>query len=269
MKLVQLSTRPRLFSCENFLTPKECERMVQITKQRLMFEDTNNPKAIPFPFNLEEDDTIDSQDRKLLLSIEDRVAQFTGTPRHDLEVGVQLQHVKITPNERNGYQNHDLHVDTNRRFFRYATALVYLNTLPKEHFGHTCFPFAGADEKSPVIQSSRYLLKSDIHHTIRASAGPSSITGAAKRMVNFSNLQHGVQVEPQVGKLILFYTRDQNGDIDPFSWHGGVDVLGTGKWTMQLFKEVPEKYRKSEQDWRGYIRSKWDLPESFLNNSVD
>jgi hypothetical protein len=53
----------------------------------------------------------------------------------------------------------------------------------------------------------------------------------------------------EAGKLMLFFTRGDDGDVDPYSWHGGAAVRGCsdgvseGKWILQLCKEVPPALR--------------------------
>eukprot|EP00928_Gymnodinium_smaydae_P055506 TRINITY_DN39025_c0_g1_i1.p1 TRINITY_DN39025_c0_g1~~TRINITY_DN39025_c0_g1_i1.p1 ORF type:complete len:397 (-),score=71.50 TRINITY_DN39025_c0_g1_i1:612-1742(-) len=54
----------------------------------------------------------------------------------------------------------------------------------------------------------------------------------------------GVRVEPREGRLLVFFTRTDTGEIDPYSWHGGCAVRGgtsaSGlKMTAQAFKQVP------------------------------
>merc|ERR1711879_6767 len=71
----------------------------------------------------------------------------------------------------------------------------------------------------------------------------------------------GLSVSPLAGRLIVFFSRGPDGAVDPLSFHGGADVLPMsvneslvacrsgqnisvdgalgGKWTLQLFREVP------------------------------
>ena len=51
----------------------------------------------------------------------------------------------------------------------------------------------------------------------------------------------GIAVRPRRGRVVFFFSRLNDGSVDPMSWHGGADCLsGDGKWTLQLFKELPE-----------------------------
>lgn len=64
---------------------------------------------------------------------------------------------------------------------------------------------------------------------------------------------------------MLFYSRDQNGEVDPYSWHGGAAVLGTGKWTLQKFKEVPREHRANFDSLRSYVEAKHRLLAAGTN----
>ena len=63
----------------------------------------------------------------------------------------------------------------------------------------------------------------------------------------------GLAVPPVRGRLVLFFSRQDDGSVDHRSWHGGADVLAPeGKWTLQLFKEYPE----GTADVAAYVRER-------------
>jgi len=55
----------------------------------------------------------------------------------------------------------------------------------------------------------------------------------------------GLWVRPVKGSAVLFYTRDPKGAgvADPMSIHAGLSATYPGKWTLQVFDELPEKLR--------------------------
>mmetsp|Transcript_12020 Transcript_12020/g.37013 ORF Transcript_12020/g.37013 Transcript_12020/m.37013 type:complete len:113 (-) Transcript_12020:15-353(-) len=62
----------------------------------------------------------------------------------------------------------------------------------------------------------------------------------------------GLRVQPRTGALCLFWSLNDDGEIDATSWHGGARVVrgaprrdywDAGKWTLQSFREVPPRFR--------------------------
>lgn len=164
-----------------------------------------------------------------------------------------------------------LHVDTNNGSpFRSVTAILYLNDVPEECGAGTVFPLAGADSDDARLQASRRLLREEICHT-RGSAyqledgsdGGSGGSGAAtltptqeadaallESVESTTASGEGLRIQPQAGRLLIFFSRMDDGQIDPRSWHGGERLLpaelesGTPssavveKKIVTLFKEV-------------------------------
>ena len=174
-----------------------------------------------------------------------------------------------------------LHVDTNNGTpFRSVTAILYLNDLPPECGAATVFPLAGATSTDARLLASKRLLKDGICHT-RGSAyhlakdddnndgdnedggndnallTPLQEADAAllESVASTSANGQGLRIQPQAGRLLLFFSRMDDGSIDPRSWHGGerlVPLESTatttattadtatviGKKIMTLFKEV-------------------------------
>jgi hypothetical protein len=122
-----------------------------------------------------------------------------------------------------------VHVDTNNECsFRSVTVILYLNDV-QDGSGATVFPLARALETDPALAASRRLLEERIGHT--RSCGAVRRAGAA-RADDAELLEarvsggHGandttLRIQPKAGRLCIFFTRLDDGSIDPYSWHGG------------------------------------------------
>ena len=79
-------------------------------------------------------------------------------------------------------------------------------------------------------------------HTDHAIAGGDEQDIAMARLL-LKEGQSGASIVPEVGKLVIFFTCDEDGEIDPLTWHGADAVNASeqteDKWTLQIFKELP------------------------------
>jgi hypothetical protein len=160
-----------------------------------------------------------------------------------------------------------LHVDTNNEStFRSVTAILYLNDVKSECGGATVFPLANAKDDDPALVAAKRLLEDRIAHT-RGAAGstgfvmPSQEADALllEQTVGASPSRSGLSIQPQAGRLCVFFSRTADGEVDPRSWHGGERLKRdfecgdktTEKRILTLFKEVyygklhPETYDTS------------------------
>jgi hypothetical protein len=173
-----------------------------------------------------------------------------------------------------------LHVDTNNDAkLRSATAILYLNDVAPECGGATIFPLADAADADLGLCSARSLLGEQVTHTRQSMAlaevpmVPS--TTVSNSRTNSESQQHLegridgniLRIQPRAGRLMIFFSRTGNGEIDPRSWHGGERLRDathpaavTEKHIMTLFKEVhykdhmlPWPYGCGDQSFENYI----------------
>ena len=122
-----------------------------------------------------------------------------------------------------------LHIDTNSRPSRYCTAILYLTHLPNS--GATVFPVAKRHEdgkgaegdscKSTLTPSTvsnekaraaaASLVHNDILHTNLASKELQCHQDSANLLLKAADDSQGLSVYPDVGKLIIFFTRGDDG----------------------------------------------------------
>jgi 2OG-Fe(II) oxygenase superfamily len=159
-----------------------------------------------------------------------------------------------------------LHVDTNNNsIFRSVTVILYLNDVAAECGGATVFPLANAKDHNPVLTAARRLMVDQIAHT-RGAAGSTGVmvsheADASLLEGSVADTERGLRIQPQAGRLCIFFSRDAHGEIDPRSWHGGerlrnnVGNVATDKHILTLFKEVyygtlrPETYDTSFEQY--------------------
>lgn len=130
-----------------------------------------------------------------------------------------------------------LHVDTNNdSIMRSVTAILYLNNVEKG--GATVFPLADCADDDPAFVAATRLLASDATHT-RGSAGSASVQSDDASLLEAAATieEKGLHIQPETGRLLLFFSRTADGAIDPRSWHGGARLQSPVKNILTLFKE--------------------------------
>lgn len=134
-----------------------------------------------------------------------------------------------------------LHVDQNNgNTSRWATVLVYLNSLTEECGGATVWPCAGDATKDDVVHAGVELLQTGFTSTSEACSidvqdGEVEVsmvdgTDAASRLLAdiapnpLKSTQpictSGIALTPCAGTAVCFYSTDRYGTPDPRSWHG-------------------------------------------------
>lgn len=148
-----------------------------------------------------------------------------------------------------------LHVDTNNgSIYRSATLILYLNDIASECGGATVFPLANTKENDPTLAAAKRLLQDNVEHTRGAAGSTGVLPHNEEDMLLLEEIIGGdgtntvVRVQPQAGRLCIFFSRTADGEIDARSWHGGERLLLdnhnnnnneiTEKNILTLFKEV-------------------------------
>ena len=157
--------------------------------------------------------------------------------------------------------------DTNGAPHRYVTALIYLDTLPASGDGATTFPCAMAPEA--VQRAGRELYKQGGQHTSNVS--DPELETLAQELLDASEEYSGFSALPEQGKLVIFFTRGDDGAVDPMSWHGGARVCAAGdfggKWMLQIFKTLPPEIR-SQKDLLKCFAARCRRPPEFVCDKV-
>lgn len=167
-----------------------------------------------------------------------------------------------------------LHVDTNNDArFRSVTCILYLNDVVPQCGGATVFPLADVAEAHLGLCASRALLAEKVMHTRQSSgalpedgvAVPPTLSDSA--LLETCTDESVLRIQPRAGSLMIFFTRTDDGEIDPRSWHGGERLRDathpdavTEKHILTLFKEVhykddllPWPYGCAGQSFESYI----------------
>ncbi|KAF4691825.1 hypothetical protein FOZ60_014707 [Perkinsus olseni] len=115
-----------------------------------------------------------------------------------------------------------------------------------------------------LVMGAQMLLKSGVDHLDKVDEKSSEgIRVVAGMLETATSAPDAFTVQPRQGRLVLFYTRGDRGEIDPLSWHGGATVhcssgKPTMKWTLQKFKEIPVDARESGERIRQWVHDNRD-----------
>mmetsp|Transcript_69988 Transcript_69988/g.193586 ORF Transcript_69988/g.193586 Transcript_69988/m.193586 type:complete len:476 (+) Transcript_69988:60-1487(+) len=202
----------------------------------------------------------DEEGRCILEVMQRRVASLTGIPVHDDEIHPFLKFdlPGENPDSPPGDDlNIGLHLDTNGGFPHCACSVIlYLDSCDA---GRTVFP-AFRDERSREL-GARLAAAGHTHTSHSALEGSELGAAAAELVARASEGPGALRVAPCRGAALLFFTlqgRERTAAEreacdprytmapapDPRAWHGGTAVGGRlGKWTLQIFKEVPLSVR--------------------------
>jgi hypothetical protein len=140
-----------------------------------------------------------------------------------------------------------VHVDTNAAEWRYATAIIYLSSVPRESGGRTLF--------CPDGTSGARLLAAGVEHTDRIDESSPPELQATKEAVLKATEWTPLAIEPEEGMVCAFWTRQDDGTVDPLSWHAGEATKTAWKWTLQKFKEIPVEHRGSSEAIAAFTRN--------------
>ncbi|CAJ1392172.1 unnamed protein product [Effrenium voratum] len=168
--------------------------------------------------------------RRLMAEMQRRVAELTGVPVHQHEINPFLKFDQPAGQDLQGDDlSIGLHMDVNGGFpFCVCSVIIYLNDV--EQGGRTVFPCTDLRCRELGCQ----LARAGHTHTSHSSA-----SGEAADLVRLAG-EEGLRISPRAGAALWFFSLGDAGEVDGSSWHGGAAVGGhLGKWTLQIFKEVP------------------------------
>eukprot|EP00419_Tripos_fusus_P065729 CAMPEP_0172911134 /NCGR_PEP_ID=MMETSP1075-20121228/185928_1 /TAXON_ID=2916 /ORGANISM="Ceratium fusus, Strain PA161109" /LENGTH=264 /DNA_ID=CAMNT_0013769387 /DNA_START=243 /DNA_END=1038 /DNA_ORIENTATION=+ len=158
--------------------------------------------------------------------------------------------LNFTPGRSDGQVlENGLHVDTNRQPRRFATAILYLSSIPAVEGGpggETIFPLGHRAHEAAESAGKSLLRDHGVEATCDVKpAADESVWRCVEQLERAAatslakDKSMGMAVHPEQGSMLLFFTRGPDGMVDPCSWHGSAAVpSGSSKWTLQTFKAV-------------------------------
>ncbi|KAF8392517.1 hypothetical protein HHK36_022860 [Tetracentron sinense] len=219
-KVKQVSSKPRAFVYEGFLTDDECDHLISLAKlelKRSAVADNVSGKSKLSEVRTSSGMFISKGKDSIVDGIEDKIAAWTFLPK-DLncvscfsENGEDIQVLRYEHG-----QKYDPHYDyfadkvnIARGGHRIATVLMYLTDVVKG--GETVFPLA---EESP-------------RH--RPSTTNDDLSECAKK---------GIAVKPRRGDALLFFSLYPSATPDSNSLHAGCPVIEGEKWSATKWIHV-------------------------------
>jgi len=196
-----LSLRPLVLSVEGFLTEDECDHIAEKAGPSMKYssvslKDADRGRAAS-DWRTSQSTFLLADNDRTLKNIERRTGSLTRVPRSHQEY---VQVLRYGTGEK--YDAHHDYFDPvsyksdkgtlnliqNGKKNRFATVFWYLTDV--DEGGHTVFPRAGG---LPPVR-------------------------------DHSDCSRGLRVQPQKGKVIIFYSLDASGALDPLSLHGACPV---------------------------------------------
>jgi prolyl 4-hydroxylase len=200
-----LSMTPLVVSIKGFLSEEECDHIAKTAGPRMEYsavslKDVDKGKAAS-NWRTSQSAFLSSGGDPILTAIDHRTASLSRVPKGHQEVLQVLrygQHEKYDAHhdyfDPRDYQSDKstMNLIQNGKRNRYATVFWYLTTVKEG--GETIFPNF----------RNRPLPRGYVH----------------------SDCNYGLKVKPQKGKVIIFYSLDARGQMDPNSLHGACPVIG-------------------------------------------
>lgn len=189
---------PRIILLHNFLSSQECDYLVALARPRLTTStvvDVKTGKGIKSKVRTSSGMFLSTEERNfpMVQAIEKRISVYSQVPVENGELIQVLRYEK----DQFYRPHHDYFSDTfnlKRGGQRIATMLMYLTDNVEG--GETYFP--------------------------RAGSGDCSCGGKVLK---------GLSVKPRKGDAVLFWSMGLDGQSDPYSLHGGCEVLAGEKWS--------------------------------------
>jgi prolyl 4-hydroxylase len=218
MEIETLSLTPLVVSVKNFITTDECnhiqtmaEPFMEYSQVTLMDKDEGRPAS---DFRTSQSTFLEAGKDVILNALEDRTASLTRIPKNHQEFTqvLRYQHgeqylAHLDWFDKQMYQNDEytLELIQHGKRNRLATVFWYLSNV--EQGGETAFPLA------------------TVHST-----GTNGTNGTDSIITTTTTDSTMLQVKPEKGKVIIFYSLLANGTGDPLSLHGAHPVKEGIKW---------------------------------------
>ncbi|KAL0817676.1 hypothetical protein Bca101_074120 [Brassica carinata] len=218
-KVKQVSSKPRAFVYEGFLTDLECDHLISLARenlQRSAVADNDNGDSQVSDVRTSSGTFISKGKDPIVSGIEDKLSTWTFLPKglYTLWLTENGEDLQVLRYEHG--QKYDAHFDyfhdkvnIARGGHRIATVLMYLSNVTKG--GETVFPDA--------VESSR----------LKVSVNKDDLSDCAKK---------GIAVKPKKGDALLFFNLHQDATPDTLSLHGGCPVIEGEKWSATKWIHV-------------------------------
>mmetsp|Transcript_13715 Transcript_13715/g.40116 ORF Transcript_13715/g.40116 Transcript_13715/m.40116 type:complete len:355 (+) Transcript_13715:639-1703(+) len=215
-----LSLRPLVVSVKGFISTDECKEIQNLAKPTLQYSGVSlmdHDKGKPASnWRTSQSTFLPAGRDTTMQNIERRTASLTRIPKnHQEHVQVlrygngekyDAHHDYFNP-EMYKNDKHTMMQIQNGKRNRVATVFWYLSDVEKG--GETIFPRAGG----------------------------------APHPRDFSDCSRGLKVKPEEGKVIIFYSLDATGKLDPLSLHGACKVEEGVKWAANKWVwNAPRNY---------------------------
>ncbi|KAK8946260.1 hypothetical protein KSP40_PGU006726 [Platanthera guangdongensis] len=206
-----ISWEPRAFVYHSFLSKEECNYLIELAKpnmEKSTVVDSATGQSKDSRVRTSSGTFLRRGRDKMIRSIEKRLSDFTFLPVENGE-GLQILHYEVGQKYEPHYDYFLDELNTKNGGQRIATVLMYLSDV--EEGGETVFP-------SAQVNSSSLPWYNEL-----SECGKS-----------------GLSVKPKMGDALLFWSMKPDATLDPFSLHGGCQVIRGNKWSSTKWFRVNE-----------------------------
>lgn len=206
-----ISWEPRAVVYHNFLSPEECEYLINLAKphmQKSTVVDSETGQSKDSRVRTSSGTFLARGRDKTVREIEKRIADFTFLPVEHGE-GLQVLHYEVGQKYEPHYDYFLDEFNTKNGGQRMATVLMYLSDV--EEGGETVFPSAKGN--------------------ISAVPWWNELSECGKE---------GLSVKPKMGDALLFWSMKPDATLDSSSLHGGCPVIKGNKWSSTKWIRVNE-----------------------------